>query len=98
MFKYLFCSFLLFLIGSIGLFFFNRHILLILISFELMILAINLNFALFSVSFDDLSGQIIVLFVPTVAAAETALGLAIVIIYYRLRGGLSIEFINLLKG
>jgi NADH-quinone oxidoreductase subunit K len=98
MMKYFYCSFGLFTMGSVGLFYLHRHILTILISFELILLAINMNFAIFSVYFDDLLGQVTVLFILTVVAAETALGLAIVIIYYRLRGGLSLEFVKLLKG
>jgi NADH-quinone oxidoreductase subunit K len=98
MLKYLFLTFNLFLIGSAGLFYFYRHLLLILISFELILLSVNLNFGIFSACFDDLYGQIIVLFILTIAAAETALGLALVIIFYRLKGGLYLKLICLLKG
>lgn len=67
-------------------------------SIEVMLLAVNLNLTQFSVSLDNINGQIFTLFVLTVAAAESAIGLAILVIYYRVRGTLSIEFIHLLKG
>ena len=66
-------------------------------SIELMLLAVNLNFIIFSVFLDDIMGQIFALFVLTVAAAESAIGLAILVVYYRIRGTVSIEYINLLK-
>ena len=69
-----------------------------LMSIELMLLAVNLNFILFSLILDDLVGQIFSLLVITVAAAESAIGLAILVIYYRIRGIISVEFINLMKG
>ncbi len=68
-----------------------------LMSIELMLLAVNLNFIIFSVFLDDIVGQIFALFVLTVAAAESAIGLAILVVYYRIRGTVSIEYINLLK-
>jgi len=75
----------------------RRDIILILISLELILLSININFIFFSIQLDDLLGQVYALLVLTIAAAETAIGLAIVIIYYRLRGSVSIDLINLLK-
>ena len=69
-----------------------------LMSIELMLLAVNLNCVLFSVSCDDLIGQIFALFILTVAAAEAAIGLALLVVYYRVRGTIAVEFINLLKG
>lgn len=75
----------------------RRHIIIILISLELLLLSININFVVASVFLDDFLGQVYVLLVLTVAAAETALGLAILVIYYRLRGGISIYLMNLLK-
>ena len=69
-----------------------------LMSIELMFLAVNFNFIIFSVFLDDIIGQIFALFILTVAAAESAIGLAILVIYYRIRGTVSIEYINLLKG
>ena len=67
-------------------------------SIELMLLAINFNFIVFSIFLDDIVGQIFALFILTVAAAESAIGLAILVVYYRIRGTVSIEYINLLKG
>ena len=67
-------------------------------SIELMLLAINFNFIIFSVFLDDILGQLFALLVLTVAAAESAIGLAILVIYYRVRGTIAIEFIDLMKG
>ena len=97
MFIYLFLSLILFTIGSFGMFLSRKHIIIMLISLELLLLSININFVIFSAYLDDFLGQIYVLVILTVAAAETALGLAILVIYYRLRGGISINLINLLK-
>jgi len=97
MFLLLFLSFVLFVIGLLGLFLFRRHLIIFLISLEILLLCININFITFSVYLDDFLGQIYVLLILTVAAAETALGLAILVIYYRLRGGISIDLITLLK-
>ena len=72
--------------------------LVILISIELMLLAINLNFVIFSNSIDDIIGQLFALLVLTVAAAESAIGLAILVIYYRLRGNIFIEQSHLMRG
>jgi len=97
MFIYSVLSAFLFTIGVFGMFLSRKHIIIILISLELVLLSINLNFISFSIHLDDFLGQIYVLLILTVAAAETALGLAILVIYYRLRGGISIDLINLLK-
>jgi NADH-quinone oxidoreductase subunit K len=75
----------------------RKNIILMLMSIELMLLAVNFNFIIFSVFLDDIVGQIFALFVLTVAAAESAIGLAILVVYYRIRGTVSIEYINLLK-
>jgi len=93
----LFLSFLIFLIGTFGMFLSRKHVIIILISLELLLLSININLVVCSVFFDNIVGQIYSLLVLTVAAAETALGLAILIIYYRLRGSISLDFISLLK-
>lgn len=98
MLKYLIVNLLLFLIGMIGIFATRKNIILILICVELMLLSINLNFIVFSVYLDDLIGQIFSLFVLTVAAAESAIGLAILVVYYRLKGVILIDKINSLKG
>lgn len=95
---YLTLSFLIFIIGSCGMFLFRKHIINILISLELLLLSINMNFIIFSCFLDDLLGQLYALMVLTVAAAESSIGLSIIIVYYRLRGGISIDLINLLKG
>jgi len=89
---------ILFIIGILGMFIFRKHIINILISLELILLSINMNFIIFSLILDDMLGQIYALLVLTLAAAESSIGLAIIIVYYRLRGGISIDLINLLKG
>jgi NADH-quinone oxidoreductase subunit K len=87
----------IFLIGLIGMVINRRNILIILMCIELALLGLNLNFILFSIYFDDLYGQLFSLFILTVAAAESAIGLAIIIIYYRLRGSILMNQINILK-
>jgi len=87
----------IFCLGTFGMFLGKRDVILILISLELILLSININFVFFSIQIDDLIGQIYALLVLTVAAAETAIGLAIVIVYYRLRGSISVDLINMLK-
>ncbi len=96
--NFLFISIILFLIGILGIFLIKKNIIIILMSIELMLLAININFIVFSIYLDDLSGQIFALFILTVAAAESAIGLAILVIYYRIKGIISINFINSIKG
>ena len=80
---------LLFAIGSVGIIIHRRSILFTLICLELVLLSLSLNFILFSVYFDDVYGQVFSLFILTVAAAESAVGLAIIITYYRVRGSIS---------
>ena len=96
--KYIFVSMILFLLGIWGIFLNRKNIIIMLMSIELMLLAVNLNFLLFSVYLDDMIGQLFALFVLTVAAAESAIGLALLVIYYRVRGTIAVEFINLIKG
>jgi len=96
--KFLFISFFIFLVGVSGLFLTRKHIILLLLSVELIFLSINYNFIIFSVFMDDMLGQYYALCILTVAAAESAIGLAILVIFYRLRGGISLDLINLLKG
>jgi len=91
-------SFILFLLGIWGIFFNRKNIIIMLMSIELMLLAVNLNFVLFSVYLDDLVGQLFALLILTVAAAESAIGLALLVVYYRVRGTIAVEFINLMKG
>ena len=96
--SYLFISSALFFIGLSGIFLNRKNIIILLMSIELMLLAINFNFIIFSVFIDDIFGQIFALIILTVAAAESAIGLAILVIYYRIRGSIAIELINLMKG
>lgn len=96
--EFLAVSIILFLLGIWGIFFNRKNIIIMLMSIELMLLAVNLNFVLFSVYLDDLVGQIFALLVLTVAAAESAIGLALLVVYYRVRGTIAVEFINLIKG
>lgn len=96
--KYLTVSTILFLLGICGLFLNRKNVIIMLMSIELMLLAINFNFIIFSVYLDDLMGQMFALFVLTVAAAESAIGLAILVVYYRIRGTIAVEFVNLMKG
>lgn len=91
-------SIIIFIIGCIGIFLFRKHLINILIALELILLSINLNFIIFSCYLDDILGQIYCLVILTIAAAESSIGLALLIIYYRLRGCISIDVINLLKG
>nr|AGH24376.1 NADH dehydrogenase subunit 4L [Reclinomonas americana ATCC 50283] len=96
--RYLTVPMILFIIGLSGIFLNRKNIIIMLMSIELMLLAINFNFVVFSVYLDDLIGQIFALLVLTVAAAESAIGLAILVIYYRARGTIAVEQINLMKG
>ncbi len=88
---------LLFFIGLYGFLYTRRNFIIMLMSIELMLLAVNLNFILFSVYLDDIVGQIFALVILTVAAAEAAVGLAIIVAYYRLRKIISIEYLQLIK-
>lgn len=88
---------ILFLIGVLGLVLNRKNILIIIMSIELMLLAVNLNFVLFSVYLDDILGQMFVLFILTVAATESAIGLAILVVYYRLKGSIEVEKIKTVK-
>ena len=96
--RYLFVAMVLFLLGPSGIFLNRKNIIILLMSIELMLLSINFNFIIFSVFLDDILGQLFALLVLTVAAAESAIGLAILVIYYRVRGTIAIEFIDLMKG
>nr|AKZ21154.1 NADH dehydrogenase subunit 4L [Prasiola crispa] len=98
LYKYMTVSMTLFLLGIWGIFLNRKNIIIMLMSIELMLLAVNLNFLLFSVYLDDLMGQLFALLVLTVAAAESAIGLALLVVYYRVRGTIAVEFINLIKG
>lgn len=84
--------------GLLGVFVTRKNIIILLMSIELLLLAVNLNFIFYSVYLDDLIGQLFALLILTVAASEAAIGLAILIVYYRVKGVISIAFINSLKG
>ena len=89
---------LLFTIGVIGIFINRRNIIVILMAIELMLLAVNINFVAFSVYQHNLIGQIFTMIVLTVAAAEAAKGLAILVVYFRNRGDIAVEHANMMKG
>ena len=95
---YLTLGAIIFTIGIIGIFLNRKNIIVILMSIELILLAVNINLVSFSVFFNDLIGQIFALFILTVAAAEAAIGLAIIVAYYRNTGTVHVEDIDSLKG
>lgn len=95
--NHFFLNFFLFILGLLGIIINRQSLILILISIELMLLAINLNFIFFSFYLDDLLGELFALLVLTVAAAESAIGLAIIIIFFRSRGTIAMHHINLLS-
>ena len=88
----------LFVIGIFGLFLNRKNVIILLMSIELMLLAVNINLVAFSSFLGDLVGQVFTLFVLTVAAAETAIGLAILVCFFRNRGTIAVEDINVMKG
>nr|ADW83082.1 NADH dehydrogenase subunit 4L [Diacronema lutheri]QHD45378.1 NADH dehydrogenase subunit 4L [Pavlova sp. NIVA-4/92] len=89
---------LIFFTGLAGIFLNRRNIIIMIMSIELMLLAVNFDFILFSIYLGDRIGQVFSLFILTVAAAESAIGLAILVAFYRSRNTLSVEKLNLLKG
>ena len=95
---YLTLGAIIFTIGIVGIFLNRKNIIVILMCIELILLAVNINLVSFSVFFNDLIGQIFALFILTVAAAEAAIGLAIIVAYYRNTGTVHVEEINSLKG
>ena len=95
---YLAVAAMLFTIGVFGIFVNRKNVIIILMSVELILLAVNLNLVAFSAFLGDLTGQIFALLVLTVAAAEAAIGLAILVVYYRNRGSIAVEDINMMKG
>ncbi len=95
---YLTVGAILFTIGVFGIFLNRKNVIIILMSIELILLAVNINFVAFSAHLNDLVGQVFALFVLTVAAAEAAIGLAILVIYFRNRGTIAVEDINMMKG
>ena len=95
---YLTLGAVIFSIGIIGIFLNRKNIIVILMSIELILLAVNINLVSFSIFLNDLSGQVFTLFILTVAAAEAAIGLAIIVVYYRNSGTIRVEEIDQLKG
>ena len=95
---FLLTDLVLFTVGAIGTFLNRRNFLIMILCIELMLLAANLLFLTASVAVDDLNGLLMALFVMTAAAAETAIGLALCVLHYRLRSTLDVELINLMKG
>ena len=95
---YLFLAAIIFTIGVIGIFLNRKNVIIILMSIELILLAVNINLVSFSIFMQDLTGQIFTMFILTVAAAEAAIGLAIIVVYYRNKGSIRVEDISSLKG
>jgi NADH-quinone oxidoreductase subunit K len=96
--SYLTVAAILFTIGMLGIFLNRKNVIVILMSVELILLAVNINFVAYSAYLGDLVGQVFALFVLTVAAAEAAIGLAILVVYFRNRGTIAVEDVNLMKG
>jgi NADH-quinone oxidoreductase subunit K len=95
---YLTVAAVIFTLGVFGIFLNRKNVIVILMSVELILLAVNLNLVAFSAFLNDLTGQIFALLVLTVAAAEAAIGLAILVVFYRNRGSIAVEDINMMKG
>jgi NADH-quinone oxidoreductase subunit K len=95
---YLTVSAVLFTLGIFGIFLNRKNVIIILMSIELILLAVNINFVAFSVFLGDLVGQVFALTVLAIAAAEAAIGLAIIVVYFRNRGSIAVEDINLMRG
>ena len=89
---------ILFVLGIFGIFLNRKNVIVILMSVELMLLSVNLNLVAFSAHLNDLAGQVFAMFILTVAAAEAAIGLAILVVYFRNRGSIEVEDISTLKG
>ena len=95
---YLTLAAIIFTIGVVGVFLNRKNVIIILMSIELMLLAVNINLVSFSIYLQNLVGQVFTMFVLTVAAAEAAVGLAIIVIYYKNKGSIQVEQISSLKG
>lgn len=91
-------SAILFTIGVFGIFLNRKNVIIIMMSIELLLLAVNVNLVAFSAYLNDLQGQVFALFILTVAAAEAAIGLAILVVYFRNRGSIEVDDINMMKG
>ncbi|MCF4098575.1 MULTISPECIES: NADH-quinone oxidoreductase subunit NuoK [Maritalea] len=89
---------ILFTLGVFGIFLNRKNVIIILMSVELILLAVNINFVAFSAHLQDLAGQVFALMILTVAAAEAAIGLAILVVFYRNRGSIAVDDVNVMKG
>jgi NADH-quinone oxidoreductase subunit K len=96
--NYLSVAFILFILGVLGIIVNRKNIIILLMSVELMLLSINFLLLTISSFIDDLNGQLFAFYILVVAAAESAIGLSILVAYYRVKGSISVKFINLLKG
>jgi len=95
---YLTVGALLLVLGIFGIFLNRKNVIIIMMSIELILLAVNINLVAFSATLNDLAGQVMAMFVLTVAAAEAAIGLAIIVVYSRNRGSIEVEDVTLMKG
>ena len=95
---YLTVAAILFTLGVFGIFLNRKNVIIIMMSVELMLLAVNINLVAFSADLGDMVGQVFTMFVLTVAAAEAAIGLAILVVYFRNRGSIAVEDVNMMKG
>ena len=95
---YLTVAAILFTLGIFGIFLNRKNIIIIMMSIELMLLAVNINLVAFSTTLGDLVGQVFAMFVLTVAAAEAAIGLAILVVFFRNRGSIEVDDVNMMKG
>lgn len=95
---YLTLAAILFTIGVFGIFANRKNVIILLMCIELMLLAVNINLVAFSAHLGDLVGQVFAMFILTVAAAEAAVGLAILVVFFRNRGDIAVEGVNLMKG
>ena len=95
---YLAVGAILFVLGVLGIFLNRKNVIIILMSVELILLAVNVNLVAFSMHLHDLAGQVFTMFVLTVAAGEAAIGLAILVVYFRNRGSIAVDDINMMKG
>ena len=95
---YLALGAILFTIGVFGIFVNRKNVIILLMSIELILLAVNVNFVAFSAHLGDLAGQVFAMFILTVAAAEAAVGLAILVVFFRNRGDIAVEGVNMMKG
>ena len=95
---YLTVAAILFTLGVVGIFLNRKNVIVILMAIELMLLAVNINLVAFSAYLGDMVGQVFAVLVLTVAAAEAAIGLAIVVVYFRNRGSIAVEDVNVMKG